>query len=341
MNFSKYLVFFFTFLGAVSVDAATEIPAFRGINLGAAAMGSKVIPGKHGTNYLWPTVAEISIYANAGFNTLRIPFLWERMQPQLQQPFDSDELERLDGVVAAAGSNKVTVVLDLHNYGDYRGEMIGSSNVPVKAFEDFWAKVAARYKDKPYVAFGLMNEPNKHKADEWAPIAQAGVSAIRKTGAKQLILVPGTRWSGAHSWLAKDGKLSNAEALSGMTDPENNFAFEMHQYFDSNSSGMSPACVDENIGVKRIQTVTTWLRTMGHQAFLGEFGASKEPICLKALENTLAYMEKNGDVWRGWTYWGAAKWFGDYMFNIYPPDASRSPQMKVIEYFLPQVVSGK
>lgn len=319
---------------ALSAHAASDAPSFRGINLGGAAMGSKVIPGKHGKNYLWPTTAEVAMYANAGFNTLRVPFLWERMQPKLQEPLDPEELLRLDGVVDAASLGKVMVLIDLHNYGSYRGEMVGSPSVPVSAFENFWSRIATRYKDRPNLAFGLMNEPNKHKADAWAPIAQAAVTAIRKAGAKQLILVPGTRWSGAHSWLAKDGSLSNAEALIGIVDSEHNFAFEMHQYFDSNSSGTSPVCVDEDIGTKRIQTVTAWLRKTGNKGFLGEFGASKDAICLQALENTLAYMEMNRDVWLGWTYWGAAKWFDDYMFNIYPPDKSLSSQMKIIEPFL-------
>lgn len=314
---------------------------FRGINLGGAAIGGKERPGKHGINYLWATAAEVSQYAKAGFNTLRIPFLWERLQPRLNSAFDEAELARLDEVVAAGAASGVTIVLDVHNYATYQFEMIGSESVPISAFEDFWSRLATRYKDNPSVAFGLMNEPNRHKAKEWAPIAQAAINAIRKTGAKQLILVPGTRWSGAYSWLAKDGELSNAEAMRGLRDPANNFVFEMHQYFDGNSSGTSPVCVSEEIGVKRLKDVTLWLRKTGHRAFLGEFGASNDPVCLKALENTLAYMEKNGDVWQGWTYWVAAKWLGNYMFNIYPPDSSRFPQLKVIEAFLTEAPDKK
>nr|WP_315427318.1 glycoside hydrolase family 5 protein [uncultured Albidiferax sp.] len=309
---------------------------FRGINLGAAAIAAKIQPGLHGTNYLWPTAAEVSLFASAGFNTLRVPFLWERMQPVLNMPFNEAELARLDAVVAAATANRVTIVLDPHNYGTYRQEIIGSTNVPISAFEDFWSRLAVRYKDMQFVAFGLMNEPHLQKAAEWAPIAQAALYAIRKTGATQLILVPGTRYSGAYSWLGKDGALSNAEALQGLQDPANNFVFEMHQYFDSNSSGTSPACVSEDIGVKRLEGVTAWLRSTGNKAFLGEFGASQEPTCLKALENTLTFMEQNKDVWQGWTYWVSAKWLGGYIFNIYPPDSTLFPQMKVIESFLPQ-----
>jgi endoglucanase len=115
----------------------------------------------------------------------------------------------------------------------------------------------------------------------------------------------------------------------------------MHQYFDGNSSGTSPACVNENIGVQRIQNATSWLKSTGHKGFLGEFGASKDSTCLMALKNTLEYIEKNADVWEGWTYWAASKWFGDYMFNIYPPDPIQSPQMKIIKLYLPQLNPNK
>lgn len=307
---------------------------FHGINLGGAAMGASQIPGKHGANYLWPNAADVTMYAEAGFNTLRIPFLWERMQPQLMAPLNESELALLDIVLAAAKIKNLTILLDPHNYGEYQREIIGSENVPILAFSDFWRRLSERYKNNPNVIFGLMNEPHRQKADEWAPIAQAAITAIRKTGAKQLILVPGTRYSGAYSWLQKDGNLSNAEALQNIQDPENNYIFELHQYFDGNSSGTASTCVSDDIGVQRLEAVTKWLRRTGHKGLLGEFGASTDRTCLNALKNTLMYMKENQDVWQGWTYWAAAKWFGNYMFNIYPPDAARSPQLSVIQDFL-------
>ena len=321
---------------APATGANGDAPRVRGINLGGAALGAKELPGKHGTNYLWASAAEVALYAQAGFNALRIPFLWERIQPQLNGELDAAEAARLDEVVGAGAANGVTIILDIHNYGAYRQELVGTPNVPVAAFADLWSRIAARYKDKPHVAYGLMNEPNRQKAEEWAPMVQAAVDAIRASGAKQLILVPGTRWSGAHTWLAKDGRLSNAEALRTVRDPADNYVFEMHQYFDGNSSGTSPNCVSKQIGVERLKDVTAWLRANGRQALLGEFGASSDATCLKALQNTLDYMEKNADVWQGWTYWVAVKWMSNYMFNVYPPDPSRSPQMKVIDAFLPR-----
>lgn len=312
-------------------QGASPRPMLQGVNLGLPSASPGALPGKHGTHYLWPTPEEVGIYANWGATALRIPFLWERMQPSLLKPFNPEELALLDAVVKAGAERRVTIVIDVHNFGRYRGQLVGSDEVPAQAFEDFWKRMALHYKKQPYVAFGLMNEPFKQGASDWAGLAQRGIDAIRATGARQLILVPGTRWTGAHSWLAEGSGGSNAEALKNIRDPADNFAFELHQYFDKDSSGTHPECVDADVGVERLRAVTGWLRETGRQGFLGEFGASRSDVCLEALGNVLRYMADNRDVWRGWTYWAAAKWFGNYMFNVYPPDGARFPQAAVLE----------
>jgi len=52
------------------------------------------------------------------------------------------------------------------------------------------------------------------------------------------------------------------------------------------------------------------------------------------LDKMLAYMDANSDAWYGWTYWAASKWFGDYMFNVYPPDTEKYPQAKVLKKYI-------
>lgn len=304
---------------------------FYGVNLGAAGFNAKKIPGKHTVDYLWPDGVDVQLYADSmGVNVLRIPFLWERMQPVLYGELDKIELSRLDDVIDAASLLGITVVLDVHNFGLYHSKMVGTHDVPSTALAHFWVQMAGHYREQNFVAFGLMNEPYKHKAREWAAIAQEVIYAIRSTGAKQMIMVPGTYWSGAHSWFRKAGEMSNAEALGNIKDPEDNFVFEVHQYFDADSSGTKPACVSEDIGVRRLEKFTSWLKHTGNNGFWGEFGASPDPVCLKALEKSLMYIAENDDVWKGWTYWAAAKWFGNYMFNIYPPDVELCPQVKVL-----------
>ena len=321
---------------ALAVASEKKLPTSlsRGINLAGAEFGASKLPGRSGYDYLWPPAVDIAMYADAGFKTIRVPFLWERMQPELFNPLNSAELARLDEVINSAAAKNMTVILDLHNYGAYRGSLIGSVAVPSSALQDFWSRLATQYKGSTSVVFGLMNEPHNQSAADWAVIAQSAVNAIRATGAPQLILVPGTNWSGAHSWMTRYGTVSNADALLGLKDPGNNFAFEMHQYFDTWSSGTTPSCVSATIGVERLQAATEWLRQNNKKGFLGEFGASTDPVCISALTNTLAFLNTNSDVWQGWTYWAGARWFGNYMFNIYPPNKSTSAQLTAIDAFL-------
>ncbi len=333
-NFSKILGVCLLFCAFVTVDGNAVEPKrvfFHGVNLPQAGFGGQVLPGIQGQHYKWPVPTDVDMYLGMGANVLRIPFLWERMQPKLNEPLNPEELAFLDALVAQASARQIHIILDVHNYGMYYSKVIGSPEVPLSAFLDLWTRLATKYRDNPYVIFGLMNEPHQHYADAWAPIAQAAIVAIRNTGAKQLILVPGSGYSGAHVWLSKNGKISNAEALGDIKDPANNFVYEAHIYFDADVSGTHPLCVSAGVGKERLEDFTAWLRHKGRKAFLGEFGASKDPVCLEALEQTLKYMSENNDVWYGWTYWAAAEWFGDYMFNVYPPDAKKFPQVNVLK----------
>ena len=318
-------------LTTASSYADTPRTLTRGVNLPQATFGGGKIPGIPNKDYMWPAPSDVALYGAIGSNLLRVGFLWERMQPQLNGDLQPQELAHLDALVDAAATQNITILIDVHNYGVYGGNVIGSDQVPTSAFADLWTRLAEHYKDKPNVAFGLMNEPNKHGAEEWTVIAQAAIDAIRKTGAQQAIFVPGSGWSGAHSWMDKNGKLSNAEAFTALHDPVQNIVFEAHQYFDADSSGTHPTCVSEDAGVQGLQAFTAWLRQHHFRGFLGEFGASKDPVCLAALKKTLDYMNANNDVWFGWSYWAAAAWFGDYMFNVYPPDPAKFPQVNILK----------
>jgi endoglucanase len=318
-------------LSGAAAHAQPDAVFYHGINLAGADFAPQKLPGINATDYLWPSAGDIDMFASIGANIFRVPFLWERMQPQLNGPLDAAELSRLDALAQEAAARHAVLVLDVHNYGGYRGNWIGSEAVPASAFADLWTRLAAHYKDQPAVGFGLMNEPHEQKADEWAAIAQQAIEAIRQTGATQIIFVPGTGWTGAHSWQDKAGAMSNAEAIATITDPAHHLVIEAHQYFDQDSSGTHSTCVSEDIGEKQLAAFTAWLRQTGNKGLLGEFGASKDPVCMAALRRTLTYVSANKDVWYGWTYWAAAKWFGTYMFNVYPPDPNKFPQAGVLK----------
>ncbi len=312
--------------------AATEI-TYRGINLASAEFNSNRLPGTIHKDYTYPKHADIDYFAGKGMNVFRLPFRWERLQPTLREAFDAAELGRVDAFVNHATGNGAHVVLDPHNYARYRGGVIGQT-VEAAAFADLWTRLATHYKNNPKVIFGLMNEPHGMPTELWRDDANAAIRAIRDTGAGNLILVPGNAYSGAGTWFQDWYGTPNATAMLGIEDPGNNFAFEVHQYLDSNASGTADACVSATIGSQKLDGFTRWLRMHGKRGFLGEFAGGRNDTCNAALDDMLTHIDANADVWLCWTYWAAGPWWGEYMFTLQPtgcPDACIDrPQMAAL-----------
>ncbi|MEY4561557.1 MAG: endoglucanase precursor (endo,4-beta-glucanase)(cellulase) protein, partial [Pseudomonadota bacterium] len=307
---------------------------WRGVSLAGAEFGPQQLPGTHGTDYIYPSVASVSYFKAKGMNTVRLPFLWERLQPSLNQPFDAAELSRLSGFVRQVTATGVTVVLDPHNYARYRGNLVGSGAVPVSAFADFWRRLALEFKSDSKVVFGLMNEPHDMPTEQWLLGANAAIAAIRNAGATNVLTVPGNAWTGAHSWNQSWYGQSNASVMQGIVDPAKNLVIEVHQYLDADSSGTSPNCVSAQIGPQRLAEFTAWARSKGYRAFLGEFGAASNDTCNQAVANTLTYLQSNTDVWAGWSWWAAGPWWGSYMYSIEPSGTQDKPQMSVLRPYL-------
>jgi endoglucanase len=331
-----------TFVACLLLASACLTPAlaqtartlkYAGVNLAGAEFNSSKKPGTLNKDYTYPSESDYAYYASKGMNVIRLPFLWERLQPQANGALDRQQLSYLQTAVTRAKAQKLHVVLDVHNYAKYQGKRIGTAETPVAVFADFWSRLATEFKDDDSVIFGLMNEPNGIDAEHWADAAQAGLDAIRATGARNLVLIPGTAYSGAHSWNGSSyGGVSNGSALLAISDPANRIAFEAHQYLDADYSGTSGQCQSERIGAQKLQGFTDWLREHHKMGFLGEFGVGSDPVCLAALESVLEHIEANADVWLGWTYWaGGAWWKQDYPFNVQPDKQGREkPQMTVL-----------
>jgi len=285
---------------------------YVGTNEAGAEFGSN-IPGVVGTDYTFPTTSSIDYFVQNGMNTFRVPFLWERIQRTLNGPLDATYSASLDSTVNYITNTKgVYVLIDVHNYARYNDAVLGSG-LAFSAFADLWTKLATRYKSNPKVLFGLMNEPNTMPTQDVETGMQAAINAIRATGATNLITVPGNSWTGVHSWTDPD--VRNDQIMININDPGNNMMFEMHQYFDSDFSGTG-SCTS-NFNVQAIfGPATNWLRANGKTGFLGEFGIEKSAQCLVVLQNTMAYLQANSDVWQGWTWWAAGPWWGNYDYSL-------------------------
>jgi hypothetical protein len=222
--------------------------------------------------------------------------------------------------------------------------------VPNAAFVDFWTKLADHYRDNGRVIFNLMNEPTAMPTEQLVETTNLVIAAIRGTGATNIIHVPGNSYTGAHAWTQSWYGTPNAVAMLNVADPAKNIVFEVHQYFDYNSSGTAAANnnpdraqigTDQNpnnvnIGVERLTSFTNWLKQHDLRGFLGEFALpnarfgdgstttgdafNRPRVADETLQATLDYIHANDDVWEGWAWWGGGPWWnsGSYMFGLGP-----------------------
>ena len=326
---------FFLFCATLAHGVCLE-PQLKGVNLAGAEFGSQKLPGVLGSDYIYPSQANLGYFRATGMNVIRLPIRWERIQRQLHGPLDSNELAQIKQVLGWAREMKLCILLDIHNYASYYGQPLGTAAVPAIALEAVWLRLAQALPDYDHLAIGLMNEPVAMPPSQWLSLAQATVLALRRAGSQHLILVGSGRWSGAHEFDVRlDGGLSAAEVFASFRDPLKRFAVELHQYADSDYSGAGTRCIDPGRLQSIMQTLANWSRQHRVRLFMGEFGVPKDPDCLTAMLALLLAMQDNR-VWLGWTYWAAGPWWGDYALSIQPGSSGvpPAPQLSVLRNFL-------
>jgi aryl-phospho-beta-D-glucosidase BglC (GH1 family) len=294
-----------------------------GINLSGAEFGRGNV---YGRDYIYPGLADLQLYAEQGVPLVRLPFKWERMQPTLNAPLDPNELGRLTTFLAQAADAGVKVIVDLHNYGRYRGHVVNSAEVPDTAFVDFWTRLSGAIKDAPaLLGYDLMNEPHDMHIGSWPHTMQLAVNAIRSWDMRHNIYAEGTGWSSTWNWPDNNGKLD-------ISDPADKLYYEAHIYFDADNSGTYRNSYDTDgiypeFGVDRLTPFADWLKQTGNKGFIGEYGAPEdEPRWLEVMDNFLKAAEAQGlDT----AYFGAGPWSSSYRAAMIGPDNVANPQMGV------------
>jgi endoglucanase len=307
-------------------------PTYFGVNLSGGEWDTS------GTYF--PSNNTVNYFLGKGFNIIRLPFLWEGLQPTLGQPFAPIYFGYIDRLVYQITNAGAYVILDPHNYAryPYNGQVIGSSSsVTTQDYATFWGMLAAIYKNNSHVFFGLMNEPNTMATELWLTDANAAIAAIRQAGATNLILVPGNAWTGAHSWTQNWYGTANSVVMLNVSDPINNFVFEVHQYFDTNYSGTSPDCPDLTAGTSTFTAFIAWAQQNNYKAYLGEFAGGYNSNCSIVINNCLTLLNSN-DVFIGWNWWAGGDYWGNYILSIQPtgtyPNYVDSPFLAWLKPFM-------
>ncbi|MEK0312536.1 glycoside hydrolase family 5 protein [Cohnella sp. 56] len=314
---------------------AAALPYYRGVNLPTAGFAGWVLPGVEGSDYEWDKEADFQYFTGKGFNIIRVAPLWERLQPTLRGPLDQNYLNGLIRNIAWAKKYNARVIIDIHNYGRFHGNIIGEpgSGVTNADFNDLWVKISNVFKNDPGVyAYDLMNEPHDMGGANWKATSQAALTAIRNNGDHHTIMIAGDNWQGAGEW-------TTYNPTPWITDPDNNYIYEAHEYFDWNSSGVYEKSYDEElalnpnlaqIGAQRLKVFGDWCVQYGAKCYIGEYGAPKtDGRWLTVLDNFMKALDQYS---MDGTYWAGGGRWGSYPLAIQPGGNYNidAPQMSVL-----------
>jgi predicted esterase len=272
----------------------------------------------------------LNFLQSEGIGVARITVAWEALQSSLGGSVPASTSgnygaywNNLVNTVKGLLTRGISVIVEPWGYnasiGDtditYRGAAFSAAN-----FGAFWGPFAAAINaatgNDNGVAFGLMNEPHTQSNGpsggvgvslaNWFADAQAAITAIRATGATNLILVPGMSYTDSASFI------SNGSAAQFLTlnDPLKNTAVSVHNY-DGLGSSSTTALRDAT------SALVSWARTNNLKVHLGEIaiddGAPTGSATTAAAQwaDWTAFVKANSDVVLGWCWWatGASGWW--------------------------------
>lgn len=314
---------------------------FRGINRAQAEYGEDWNGWTGQTFYKFPPTGtagdtELNYLKSKGFNTIRFPIAWERLQRTLNGAFNNTYKTNMLNYITQATGKGFHVVLDLHNYNRYATGTHNSSGTQVSTYvqrvmgdgyltiahlADVWTKLANLLKTNPKVMYNLMNESHDFPmtSTNWVTGINTVISAIRGTGSTQLILVPNSRSSDISHWstYSPNGGPLDSVAMLNIVDSANNYVYDQHAY-NNNSQWTT-----------HLTSITNWARTNGKQMFMSELGGGDATQTGAILQ----FMNDNSDVWVGWTPWNLPPYnLTDIPNNSFSTDG---PQMS---YFTPYMI---
>ena len=293
--------------------------AFRGINRAGMEYGEEWWGWAGHPYYEMPShteiLGELAYFKARGMNVIRLPIAWERVQHQLYGALTQDYVDHMMDYINSATAAGFVVILDLHNYNRYATNAYDSQGNQIYSYtqhtlydgiltldhlRNVWVKLATLVLGNPKVILNLMNESHDfdRTSNEWFADINTLISAIRATGSRHLILVPNSRSSDVDYWFtwAPNGGDLDADAALAVTDPVNNYAYDMHAYQEAPDSCSSYRDL--------IVDVTNWATTNHKKLFLSELGVADNAYygpC--AISYLLSYMNSHNDVWIGWTPW--------------------------------------
>jgi endoglucanase len=256
-------------------------------------------------------------YRDDKLNLFRLPIGWQTLvNNQLGGNLDSTVISQYDTLMQGCLATGATCILDVHNYARWNGKIIGQGGPTNAQFADLWSKLAAKYKSQSKIIFGIMNEPHDLQMSQWADSVQAAVTAIRAAGAtSQMLLLPGTDFTSAGTFAQNSAPyLSKVKDSDGTTTK---LIYDVHRYLDSDNSGTHTECVTDHVS-DTFEPLASYLRQNGRKAILSEIGGGNTASCEQYMCNTIASVNKNSDVYLGYSAWSAGAFDSKYELTLVP-----------------------
>lgn len=245
----------------------------------------------------------LKVIKDGGFDTVRVN-LQAFAHMDADNRLDPAWLKTLDHLVETALTQKLTIILDEHDFGPC-GEDPAACKPRLLAF---WRQVGERYKDAPDgVVFELLNEPNKGLTDAlWNSWVAELLPVVRATNPARNVIVGPASWN----------NIGHLDQLA-LPDGDRHLIATVHYYlpmaFTHQGAPWNPST--PKIGVtwgteaerQRMKTdfdgVQAWAKAHDRPILLGEFGAyDKGDMASRVAYTAAAARQAEARGW-AWAYW--------------------------------------
>jgi len=250
------------------------------------------------------TKRDIDSLAAWGFNSIRLHMHYNLYTPPIEEEkegaitFMEKGFQMTDDLLKWCAANKMYLILDLHaapggqgkdaNISDYdeTKPSLWESEANKKKIIAFWAELARRYKDEPWIGgYDIINEPNWNftgtningcDENSNAPLRELMVDitkAIREVDKNHLVIIEGNCWG------------NNYNGIFPLWDE--NMALSFHKYWNYNNT----EAIQKFLDLRKELNVPVWL---------GESGENSNVW----FRDVIALVEANNI---GWAFWPMKK----------------------------------
>jgi endoglucanase len=239
-----------------------------------------------------------------GFQTVRVN-LQAFSHMDAENRLDPAWLKTLDWVVASALTNKLTVILDEHDYNKIGKDVAGCTPKLLA----FWQQLSERYQHAPEgVLFEILNEPNGQLTSPlWNSLLKEALAVIRKTNPTRNVVIGPASWNSINS-------LKSLE----LPAEDRHIIVTVHYYlpmefthqgarWSKQTAALSGISWGSEAEQRRVEQdfarVQQWSKAQGRPILLGEFGAYDKGDMASRVRYTAAVARTAESFGWAWTYW--------------------------------------